>query len=122
LDRLLKEVRTPVHCTILALQPTALLDDWQDTPTIRLARKISNAHIVQDDNGAFAALFKIQISGEILIADSSNEILFHGGLTASRSCPDENPNYLAARKALAESCSADMNSLVFGCPLRSNTR
>ncbi len=89
---------------------------------MRLAQKIFNAQVVHDCEGVLAAELGIQTSGEILIADKSNEVLFRGGLTASRSCPDENPNYLAARKAIEESRSIQTHSLVFGCALQSNGR
>ncbi|MDP9115261.1 MAG: RedB protein, partial [Acidobacteriota bacterium] len=84
------------------------------------AQHLENVTVSWDDGGAEAKRFGATTSGSVLLYSSKGELLFAGGVTASRGHVGENFGLSRLQAALQTGHPDDLLSPIFGCGLTSS--
>jgi hypothetical protein len=107
----------PMRCYIvfaasdLSNATTSTSDLWE------AASRMSGVKLIKDNDCVIAKAFGAQTSGQTFLYDSNGNLLFHGGITASRGHAGDNIGR-SAIKSFVETGRADTASTpVFGCSL-----
>ena len=81
------------------------------------AQRISGVTIVKDLHGAEVRRFAAETSGETRLYGPEGELLFHGGITASRGHVGDNPGQIAILDFVRHGAHAraPVSAPVFGC-------
>jgi hypothetical protein len=106
-----------VGATVLFVKPSGAAADWDDTDLRRSAAAIPGVTVQTDENGIEAARFGAQTSGHTLVFDRKGNLLFSGGITATRGHEGDNAGENAALAALRQQAPDRSRTAVFGCPL-----
>jgi hypothetical protein len=111
-----------VAARIVFVRPEGGGDDWQKTGLLRAARRVSGAVVAWDANGVEASRFRATTSGEAFLYSPGGELLFQGGLTASRGHQGDNTGRSAVI-ALVDGKNTDCRrGPTYGCPLLDQVR
>jgi hypothetical protein len=94
---------------------------WVEGSLWETARQVPGARIRWDEGGQEAKRFGAATSGFALLYGSKGELLFHGGLTASRGHQGTNYGIEQLAASLDSGKRADRATLVFGCAVGGNT-
>ena len=89
----------------------ALTDIWRET------RRIPGVMVHLDKAGREARLFGAETSGETALYDAKGRLMFHGGITISRSHSGDNPGRDTLQTLLMGNPAQLANTPVFGCSL-----
>ncbi|MDZ4821273.1 MAG: hypothetical protein SGJ20_20115, partial [Planctomycetota bacterium] len=120
LNQLVNDISHPVDLQIVFVRPPDTAEDWERTSLWDQAQTIPRAKVVTDQDGREAALFGGTTSGEALLYNAEGQLLFQGGLTASRGHEGDS----AGRSELASLIDfggASKDRLpVFGCALNNH--
>jgi len=103
--------------TVLFVTPSGAGSDWDDTDLRRSAAAIPGVSALTDENGTEAARFGAQTSGHTLVFDRTGNLLFSGGITATRGHVGSNAGENAALAALRQQVPDRARTAVFGCSL-----
>jgi hypothetical protein len=106
-----------IGATVLFVKPSSAAADWDDTDLRRSAAAIPGVTVQTDENGIEAARFGAQTSGHTLVFDRDGNLLFSGGITATRGHVGDNAGENAALAALRQQVPERGRTAVFGCPL-----
>jgi hypothetical protein len=107
--------------TICFYDPEGAAADWTQSRLVKAAREIPGLKVIIDLNGAIAARFGAETSGQVLAFDRRGRRVFEGGITGSRGHAGDNRG-CAALIALADGETAEpAQAPVFGCSLRDGT-
>jgi hypothetical protein len=107
--------------TICFYDPESAPASWTQSRLVKAARGIPGLKVIIDVNGAVAARFGAQTSGEVLAFDRMGRRVFEGGITDSRGHVGDNRG-CAAVIALADGKTTEpAQAPVFGCSLRDGT-
>jgi hypothetical protein len=102
----------------LFFQPRSADKEWAQTDLWRSAAEIAGVTCLADVDGIEQQRFGARTSGEVFLYDTSGQLLFHGGITASRGHAGDN----AGRDALEEMLLRHERFLaetpIFGCELQ----
>jgi hypothetical protein len=109
------EQKASVH--VLVYQPLSAPDGWEFSDLWHSAAGIPGVQMVTDDEGAEAARFGAETSGQTALYDGQGHLLFHGGITIARGHEGANPGQTAVIELLMSRTSGESESCVFGCPL-----
>ena len=115
-------------CTFILRQPAQTGNAWRETDIERACREFIGTQIIDDYAGAEAQRFGVTTSGTCLLYDQEGQLLFAGGITASRGHIGPAASQEVLREQLASSSGApivgnaqthsdDDRCPVFGCPL-----
>lgn len=99
-------------------QPTSASNEWARTDLWRGAHKIPGVIVKGDADGSEAAKFHALTSGHSLLYDPTGQLLFSGGITASRGHCGDNLGKQSIESIVLGGESDAQRTLVFGCPLR----
>jgi hypothetical protein len=102
---------------VVFLKPEGVAEDWDQTGLRRMAEAIPSVQIVSDRGGNLARQFQATTSGETFLYSNSGELLYQGGITASRGHAGENTGRTAIETCLAHSTPQCRQTPVFGCPI-----
>ena len=91
----------------------------QESELYKKAQKMS-VEIIIDPNNSEAKVFKAQTSGKVFLVSPKQEILFQGGVTASRGHEGNNSGITAIQKILAGKNSQIDFQPSFGCLIYSS--
>ena len=83
LRQILKSTRGTVNCQIVFLTPTGATSEWTASENVRKARAIPAARVIQD-TGIEARRFTAATSGQVLLYDGLDRLIYSGGITLSR--------------------------------------
>lgn len=106
-----------VDARVLFFKPADFPPEWEKTDLWEAASLISGVSVADDIDGAEAKKFGAATSGYVLLYDSSGQLLFHGGITASRGHAGDNVGKSAIEAILTGEKTASDSAFVFGCPL-----
>lgn len=98
--------------------PAGFPSDWMKTDLWETASSTPGVTCFADADGRETGLFRAQVSGETLLYDSAGQLLFHGGLTASRGHEGDNAGREAIESFLTGDAAALRETPVFGCRLQ----
>jgi hypothetical protein len=107
--------------TIVFLKPPGFDEKWEQTDLWRTAHSIPGATVICDADGVETVRFRARASGETLLYDRQGNLLFHGGITASRGHHGDNAGRSALELLLAGGTCSVTQTPVFGCSLAERT-
>jgi len=84
---------------------------------VRRAAAIPGVNVVADPAGREAQLFHASTSGRTLVYSAEGDLLFDGGITASRGHVGENPGATAVGLLLTQNLNIRAAAPVYGCPI-----
>jgi hypothetical protein len=117
LNRLLARCQGVVSTHVLFIRPKGEPDDWTDTALRKNAESIPGVHVELDSEGQEARRFGAESSGYLVLYSPKGELLFSGGITASRGHAGENAGENAVIN-LANGHYVPLNhTKVYGCTL-----
>ncbi len=117
LIEVIEEVGSDAISYVLLVKPSGVDESWVQGELWERARRVPGLRIVVDEGGVEAARFGAKVSGETLAYGVSGDLLFAGGITASRGHTGDN---LGRRRlvALVRGGHADHpRAPTFGCEL-----
>jgi hypothetical protein len=122
LAQLMAHVQGKVQAYVLFYSPRESGVDWQNTDTRRSAAQIPGVTVLSDVDGAEAQRFGAETSGHTFLFDPSGQLLFNGGITASRGHSGDNPGESAIVSLINDHSSKRSRTFVFGCSLKNPVR
>jgi hypothetical protein len=117
LSKLMAHTQGRLKTYVLFVKPKGAPDDWNHTDLWNSASVIPGVTILIDDDGIEATQFHAHVSGQALLYDSQGNLLFHGGITASRGEVGDNAGRGAVESLVNRGTSDRDRTPVFGCPL-----
>jgi hypothetical protein len=111
--------RERVDASVVFFRPSSAPDDWVKTDLWESADRIPGVVVRQDVGGAEQRRFGALVSGETFLFVPSGELVFHGGITASRGHAGDNRGRSAVEARVLERPSPLATTPVFGCELES---
>lgn len=122
LNVLMTRCRGKVSVEVLFLKPEKFSDDWTKTDHWKDAAMIPGVKITVDQNGQEARRFGVLTSGETLLYGVNGQLLFSGGITASRGHSGDNVGRSAIESIVLKGSMERRQTPVFGCSLRNPSR
>lgn len=107
-----------VTAYVLFVKPSGSTENWEKTDLWQSAASIPGVSVVVDD-GAEAFRFHAMTSGQTALYDAEGQLLFSGGITASRGHSGDNAGRSAIVSLLNTGDAEQTVTSVFGCPLYS---
>ncbi len=117
LARLIAHCKTPPKAYVLFISPKSMPLDWEKTDLWHSAQNIPGVTVLSDKNGIEANRFNSLTSGQTLIYNAKGQLIFSGGITASRGQEGDNAGLNSAIAALQVNPLKNQTTLVFGCSL-----
>ena len=118
LERLTARVHANVETRVIFSGPFDVGHDWSWTDLRRTAQAIHGVQIVADPDGSERKLFRAQTSGLTVLYSAAGQLLFHGGITASRGHEGDNDGVAALESIILTGTSSIRQTPVYGCPLQ----
>jgi hypothetical protein len=122
LAQLMAHVQGKVQVYVLFYSPRESGADWQNTDTRRSAAQIPGVTVLSDIDGAEAQRFGAETSGHTFLFDPSGQLLFNGGITASRGHSGDNVGESAIVSLINDHTTKRSQTFVFGCSLKNPAR
>ena len=119
LERLLTDVgpdRAPV-IHVLLCRPDQEDDGWTEGPVRSRAERLAEARVSVDAGGALAREFGVTTSGTALLYGCDGDLLFRGGITASRAHEGANTGRTLLTRLLRDQSVTNAATPVYGCPM-----
>jgi hypothetical protein len=109
----------PDHVTthVLFSMPADSGPEWQETDLWRSAAAIPGVDVMSDVGGVEARRFGALTSGQVLLYDGHDRLVFAGGITGARGQVGPNVGAAAVRSALDDHPGEQRRASVFGCAL-----
>jgi len=123
LERLIAQSDSSLQTVLILNCPIENLHEWMQTLVANRAKGIPGARIFVDSDGKLSAKFKASVSGQCLLYSPNGQLLFQGGLTASRGHEGDNFGQTLLIHMLADNEPKDLENLepqvvpVYGCEL-----
>ena len=114
---LMAELPGPVNANVLFIKPHEFPEQWEKTDLWNSAARIPGVKVDVDDDAAEARIFGSQTSGQVMLYDINGQLLFKGGITASRGHSGDNDGRRAIVSLLTQHHEDRAETPVFGCPL-----
>jgi hypothetical protein len=102
---------------VLFLKPAGFSDGWEKTDLWESAVSIPGVYAITDERGDEARHFHAATSGQTLLYDKDGQLLFSGGITASRGHFGDNAGRSAIVSLVNAGSAEEVDTAVFGCPL-----
>jgi hypothetical protein len=102
---------------VLFFKPKDFPADWEKTDLWHSAAAIPGVSVLQDEDGLEARRFHGATSGHTLLYDAEGQLLFSGGITASRGHSGDNVGRSAIISLLTEGKAEQKETFTFGCSL-----
>jgi hypothetical protein len=118
LEVLVAHCRDRVAAQVVFLQPAGFSTEWVESDLWHTAARLPGVAVFRDELGREMERFGARVSGEALLYQTSGELMFHGGITASRGHHGDNTGRETIETLLARKRTLTGGTPVFGCPLR----
>lgn len=115
---LLEQLGTSLDAYIVFLKPAGTDDEWEHTGLWQSASTIPALVSVIDRDGAEAARFGVQTSGDVRMYDADGALAYSGGITGARGHVGDNAGLRGLIAALEGHGELDTRQPVFGCSFR----
>ncbi len=106
-----------VDASVLFYAPAEGETGFEQTDLWASAERIPGVRVVCDRGGREAELFGAETSGHVLLYGSSGELLFSGGITASRGHAGDNAGRATIAALVGGEAAENAEGPVFGCSL-----
>jgi hypothetical protein len=117
LERLQAHTRDAVDIYVLMLSPASVRLDWVQSPLWKKVAALDGITVVEDKDGRDAERFGTSTSGQALLYDESGQLVFSGGITASRGHEGDNAGRTAIEQLVRHEGADRSSTFVFGCAL-----
>lgn len=117
LNVLMNRAGDKVQATVMFLRPEERPAEWSRTALWTLATQIPNVTVKEDLGGREHRLFHAGTSGEIALYDQQGQLVFNGGITASRGHSGDNLGLQRVLSLLERGTADSSGHAVFGCSL-----
>lgn len=117
LDGLLAETQNKVSVFVVFIVPDGVRSGWEQGDLWNMATKIPGVCVIRAQGSYEANLFKVKGSGHALLYAPSGELLFGGGITASRGHEGDNLGRSAVASLILTGQARVRSTPVFGCSL-----
>ena len=117
LELIMARAQDQLSVYMLFTHPKQFSREWVKTDLFNDAQKISNVHVIIDQDSQEAKLFGGTTSGQAFLFDTNGNILFSGGITDSRGHEGDNVGMTAIIDILQNKRIALKQTPVFGCLL-----
>ena len=117
LSRIVAASSRRVHPYAIFLQPAGFSEVWTHSSTWNRAAAIPGVTVLPDRSGQIAAAFGAKTSGQSLLFDLKGNLVFTGGITASRGHDGDNMGSQAVLLFLISGKLMNVHTPVFGCSL-----
>ena len=127
LERLMVHVRDRAEVRVLFLLPDEFDAEWAHSDLWRSAAKFPGVEVSLDERGVEARNFGAATSGHTVLFDREGRLRFSGGITVTRGHFGDSEgrsailDFLSRDEGPVEDSFPVTKSLVFGCPLFSET-
>lgn len=118
LERLMTRARGLVDAYVLFYRPDNAADSWERSDLWTRAAAIPGVHVLRDDRGDEAARFGALASGQTMLYAVNGDLLFSGGITASRGHAGDNTGASAILALIEGSRTHPTVTPVYGCIIR----
>jgi hypothetical protein len=115
---LMAQCQGRLRAHVLFFRPVGSSELGASTDLSRSAAAIPGVTVAQDDGGAEARRFHVATSGHTLLYGARGELLFSGGITASRGHSGGNAGRSAVFALLHDGVAELEETPAFGCSLR----
>ena|SRR3989442_9212026 len=117
LDKLMAHCRGRLKAYVVVIKPDGAPINWEDGKILRSALTIPDVSVLVDQNGVEARRFHAETSGQVVLYNPEGNLLFSGGITASRGQAGDNAGETAIESLVNAGSASSDRSFVFGCPL-----
>jgi hypothetical protein len=117
LSLLLAQVQGRVNANVLFVRPLGVPENWEKGELWVSVAKIPGVKLSVDHDGIEASRFGSTTSGHVMLYNTNGQLLFSGGITASRGDSGESDGRSAMVALLMQGQAAKDETPVFGCPL-----
>jgi hypothetical protein len=117
LEKVVSRTQDMAAVEIVFTIPAGTPPGWEKGDLWDWAHAIPGAQVVRDEGGAAARRFGVGGSGHTLLYTPSGQLLFSGGITASRGEEGDNPGETAVVDFVLHGHSEITRTPVFGCML-----
>ena len=117
LARIMARLQGKIAACVLLVKPNESGPDWEETSLRRSAEAIPGVKVIFDLDGVEARRFGAETSGHTLLFGADGNLLFSGGITASRGHAGDNAGESAIVALVNHQTPALTRTLVFGCSL-----
>ena len=117
LNRIMAQCAGKIVAHVFFLKPQNFPDNWVETSLWRTASAIPGVTVHEDPGGLIAQKFGAETSGFVLLYDSQGNLLFKGGVTASRGHAGDNTGEDAIIALATGKGSPVKTTRVYGCSL-----
>ncbi|HUA64982.1 MAG TPA: hypothetical protein VME24_03985 [Alphaproteobacteria bacterium] len=121
LNRLLAECNGRIAAHVLFFKPADFPVDWTQTDLRRSAAAIPGITVQDDIDNTLARKFGAETSGYVLLYNPRGQLLFRGGITASRGHAGDNAGESAIASIVIGQSTNLVQTPVYGCSLLSKT-
>ena len=122
LASLMAESQELVYVHVVFVRPWEFPDEWEKTDLWGKTEAIRGVTMSVDQGGVEARRFGSQTSGQVMLYSAQGQLLFSGGITASRGHSGDNEGRSAIVALLTQGRAARDETPVFGCPLFGRTK
>ena len=114
---LMAHCRNRLRVNVIFLKPEKFTEDWAKTDTFKMVAAIPDIKIRIDEDGLEARRFGASTSGQVLLYRADGQLLFNGGITASRGHAGDNTGRSAIESLVLKGGVEKRQTPVFGCSL-----
>jgi hypothetical protein len=106
---------------VLVMTPSEAEEGWQKTDVWDAAERIAGVHVISDRDAVEAQIFGARTSGQTLLYSPDGNLVFRGGLTASRGHAGPSLGQESILSLLHGQPAEVVETDVFGCALTART-
>jgi hypothetical protein len=106
-----------LEAKVIFVKAAGLPQDWEKSDIWRSAEAIPGVTVLCDNDGVEARRFRARTSGQTILYNAEGEMLFSGGITASRGHSGDNVGRSAIVSLLNGGVAQRSTTFVFGCSL-----
>jgi hypothetical protein len=117
LAQLIAQIHGKVQTCVVFFRPPNSDADWRDTDLEQSAAAIPGVTVLSDGEGLEAKRFGAETSGHAMLFGAAGQLLFDGGITASRGHAGDNEGESAIASIVNGHRAAQSRTLVFGCSI-----
>lgn len=110
------KIRDATNYVAVFYQPKNKPSLWSEDENLQRA-KMMGFQIVIDWDGIETKRFSATASGSVVLYDTSDNLIFHGGITGARGHDGDNDGELSVIALLQKKPGAKANTRVYGCPI-----
>jgi hypothetical protein len=120
LTRLMSGREKSINAHVVVWQPDGVDPEWTNTDLCKTAKEVPGAEVIVDTSGLETLMFGAKTSGQAYLYDTTNKLLFSGGITPSRGHCGDNDGTDSIRALLTNAQPGNEEKSVtpvYGCSI-----